>query len=1374
MVEMGEAAEYGMVSKMREMVSRMFYNYGLFCSNYPIALIVFSVVIAVLCSLPCFFAVPLTLTAPYQYTTPLKGFPDTARKFYTKQLPDNKTAIDHSKRPQWFSRPPVGYVLQVVINASVSPWQPGLTYGDDVRGPLSKAFELDKEIKSFSSKSNVLLRSSCLYVSDVADHVKGVMPEHSCLVVSPANVWQGSFDRFQEDPYPGRSVFMGNFYDKPALHDLLLGVQAKYTGLQKYNIHSVSPQISFAVTVVFHTYNDSFIEELKSHLEERFNMGSPSLDWNTGEFLILHIYYKSLINSDDFMPAAIIYALLMFYIYFSVRKIEMVKSKWGLALSATVMLVLSCTMSAGLCIQYGVEPTLNEGEVFPYIIILIGLENILVLIKSVTSTPMDLPVELRIAQGLSKEGWSISKNMWTEILIVVIGLFTFVSAVQEFCLLALVAMFSDFFLQMMFFVSILALDFRRLEISDLYKSGMMQTLQDSPDGARPSRTHHRSFLSPFWGQPIEEPAPTPRIPRRLRVFNFLASIRIIQKIIKFTLALWIIVTCLFIYKAGIINFFLVSNIYGSPLEPSTTHSAPTPLDPTLPLVPPLNDPYHTLDKTGQVPDPDASDKVNDPSLPVLKAGDSPKASDQKGDDKVKDKTKSGSDGSDGSLLDLKPCHGSDCSDKLSLWVRQRGLWKLSAWHWPALFNMYNISLADRYVSILPPIKLNIHISPEEAVALRKDSETKRYGSSPGVGQIIGSYEGLHEADRWDYYVTMMLGIISGASSVILMMLLCKCATLVRSRQARYKPGRRADIVKRVQGPCEAVPLHLTGHEQEVECFVTGGRWVVSACIQGDIRIWDPNEGRCEHFIPRTRYRLNNKSSSLPRQPISPTQPLKTPNHSSVPSSPFSPLYTDPPQTTEGAAPNSARDLNTHFCSEVIMPRPGSSKDLSSHFSGSHEAGIPRPGSSKDLSSHFCASQEGGMPRPGSSKDLAGMHFSMDGYYANGEQVYSAARHPSQSSSRSSGVASCDDDPYLQQHTKSRTHSTVSADFSQVDMFGSPQEREGVVDPAGVGGGHCAPHGGGGGDGAGVCSTVWCLACKDELVAAGCSDGSVELWSSENGQLLAWSPYKGDQSQPGITGVCFCRNLLVVARLGGSLDFLQISGFNGVGVTVSYDSYYQYPPVVHLTLLKTVQAHQQPINTIQANEAQLITASQDYTLKVYSLDDLSCRFTLRGHAGSVTSLYVDKDPFISMASGSTDGLVRLWDTSRGDMLKALKGPTSTVLSITCTSQHVLCVSLDNKLCVWTRLQGWMLHVIQLDGGCSSSVATLNDKLMITGAQGYLVVWDIVSGEPIRELNLGDKHVRVKNILPVDNSPTIVCDFGSELRLIQFPPSLEKID
>ena len=38
-------------------------------------------------------------------------------------------------------------------------------------------------------------------------------------------------------------------------------------------------------------------------------------------------------------------------------------------------------------------------EIFPYLVVVIGLENVLVLTKSVVSTPVDLEVKLRIAQG---------------------------------------------------------------------------------------------------------------------------------------------------------------------------------------------------------------------------------------------------------------------------------------------------------------------------------------------------------------------------------------------------------------------------------------------------------------------------------------------------------------------------------------------------------------------------------------------------------------------------------------------------------------------------------------------------------------------------------------------------------------------------------------------------------------------------------------------------------------------------------------------------------------------------------------------------------------------------------------------------------------
>ena len=46
----------------------------------------------------------------------------------------------------------------------------------------------------------------------------------------------------------------------------------------------------------------------------------------------------------------------------------------------------------------------------------------------------------------------------------VAGHFTYVPAVQEFCLFALVGLSTDFFLQMVFFATILSIDMRRLEV----------------------------------------------------------------------------------------------------------------------------------------------------------------------------------------------------------------------------------------------------------------------------------------------------------------------------------------------------------------------------------------------------------------------------------------------------------------------------------------------------------------------------------------------------------------------------------------------------------------------------------------------------------------------------------------------------------------------------------------------------------------------------------------------------------------------------------------------------------------------------------------------------------------------------------------------
>ena len=97
--------------------------------------------------------------------------------------------------------------------------------------------------------------------------------------------------------------------------------------------------------------------------------------------------------------------------------------------------------------------------------VIIGLENVLVVTKSVVSTPVYLPVKQRVARGLSKEGWFMFRLVMTELVLLAAGFLTFVPAIQEFCVFALVGAMSDLYLQMFFFTSVLSIDIRRMEES---------------------------------------------------------------------------------------------------------------------------------------------------------------------------------------------------------------------------------------------------------------------------------------------------------------------------------------------------------------------------------------------------------------------------------------------------------------------------------------------------------------------------------------------------------------------------------------------------------------------------------------------------------------------------------------------------------------------------------------------------------------------------------------------------------------------------------------------------------------------------------------------------------------------------------------------
>lgn len=173
------------------------------------------------------------------------------------------------------------------------------------------------------------------------------------------------------------------------------------------------------------------------------------------------------------------YLIVFLYISLSLGRVELVKSKFGLGVTAITTVFASLTMSMGILEIAGVQISLIQWEVLPFLIIAVGVENIFVITNGVTTTAIDLPVNERVGRGLGKVGASITVALFGELAIFVLGTATSIPPLQEFSLFASVAVVVDYFLQITFFTTVLSIDFRRLELSDLSKRRVVEIIRQN-------------------------------------------------------------------------------------------------------------------------------------------------------------------------------------------------------------------------------------------------------------------------------------------------------------------------------------------------------------------------------------------------------------------------------------------------------------------------------------------------------------------------------------------------------------------------------------------------------------------------------------------------------------------------------------------------------------------------------------------------------------------------------------------------------------------------------------------------------------------------------------------------------------------------------
>merc|ERR1739844_134697 len=143
-----------------------------------------------------------------------------------------------------------------------------------------------------------------------------------------------------------------------------------------------------------------------------------------------------------------------------------------------------------------------------------------------------------------------------------------------------------------------------------------------------------------------------------------------------------------------------------------------------------------------------------------------------------------------------------------------------------------------------------------------------------------------------------------------------------------------------------------------------------------------------------------------------------------------------------------------------------------------------------------------------------------------------------------------------------------------------------------------------------------------------------------------------------------------------------------------------------------------------------------------------------------AVFIDKEDTSCACSGSQDGLMCTWDLLSGACLYSIEAHDGALLNLAYSSNYIISMGSDERLCVWERLQGHLINSIYLSGGpyCSD-----------------LVIWDVRLPDPVNLVKIGhpeESSQGVRIMCHLDDA--IVCSYGCTLRLVRFPNFSAKSD
>ncbi|KAI8377569.1 patched family-domain-containing protein [Radiomyces spectabilis] len=335
---------------------------------------------------------------------------------------------------------------------------------------LEHLFNLETEIKHMKSATNNYT------LQDVCFHPNGDL----CIVQSVTGYWQSDINNFDPATWDEEldqcahqpSLCLPEF-QQPLKPEMLLGGYSDHQYLDAQTMivtYVLKNSLDASEAEKAEEWEKTLLKRVLSNLENRPEWEGVRISYSTESSLEVELNKSS---NTDALTVVISYVVMFLYASLALGRFTsfqprrlLVDSKFTLATCGILIVIFSVSTAVGLFSLTGKKITLIIAEVIPFLVLAVGVDNIFILCHEYARREeLDEAetVEERVAKTLGRMGPSILLSSLSETIAFGLGTLVTMPAVSSFAIVAAIAIFVDFLLQVTCFVSCMALDARRTQ-----------------------------------------------------------------------------------------------------------------------------------------------------------------------------------------------------------------------------------------------------------------------------------------------------------------------------------------------------------------------------------------------------------------------------------------------------------------------------------------------------------------------------------------------------------------------------------------------------------------------------------------------------------------------------------------------------------------------------------------------------------------------------------------------------------------------------------------------------------------------------------------------------------------------------------------------